>query len=481
MTFRTLDQAAADFGGDLTGKTALVRVDLNVPLEREGRDVPRVTDDTRLAAVAPTIQYLSKAGAKVVLLAHFDRPKGERVPEMSLKWVAGPLATAIGQRVALAYDCIGDTAKAMVEALQPGEVGILENVRFHKGEEKNDGKFADELAKLGDFYVNDAFSAAHRAHASTEGLARRLPAYAGLSMQRELEALDAALGSPTRPVIGVVGGSKVSTKLDLLKNLVGKLDRLAIGGGMANTFLAAQGHDVGGSLCEHDLADTAREILAEAKAKGCEILLPVDIVVATEVAPGAETRVMGLKGLTADDKILDAGPKTVKALIAAIKKSKTLIWNGPLGVFEVPPFDAATVAAAQAVADLAKAGKLVAVAGGGDTVAALNHAGVAADMTFVSTAGGAFLEWMEGKPLPGVEALSGAPASKTPAKKAAAKKAPAKKPAAKNAAAKAEAAAEAPAAKPKADRKPAAKKAAAEPAAAKPKASRKPAAKKTAT
>jgi phosphoglycerate kinase len=396
MTFRTLDDAS-----DLAGKTALVRVDFNVPMEGG-----RVTDDTRLRAALPTIRRLSEAGAKVALLAHFDRPKGKVVPEMSLKPVVQPLSDLLGAPVRFADDCVGETAKAAVAGLDAGGVILLENVRFHAGEEKNDPVFAAQLAEVGDLYVNDAFSAAHRAHASTEGLARLLPAYAGESMRRELEALDAALGAPQRPVIGIVGGAKVSTKLDLLKNLVGKLDRLAIGGGMANTFLHAQGIDVGGSLAERDMADTAREILAEAEAKGCEILLPHDVVVATEVRPGAETRtVLAREEIGADEKILDAGPLTAERLIKAMTISRTLIWNGPLGVFEVPPFDAATVKAAQAAATLAKAGVLVAVAGGGDTVAALNHAGVADDMTFVSTAGGAFLEWMEGKPLPGVEAL----------------------------------------------------------------------------
>jgi phosphoglycerate kinase len=394
VPFRTLDQA------DAAGKVALVRVDFNVPMEGG-----RVTDDTRLRAAMPTISALREKGAKVVLLAHFGRPKGERVAEMSLQPVVEPLARLLGAPVAFADDCIGETARAAVADMQPGGVLLLENVRYHKGEEKNDPALADALAELGDVYVNDAFSAAHRAHASTEGLARRLPAYAGESMRRELEALDAALGTPKRPVLGIVGGSKVSTKLDLLKNLVSKLDRLAIGGGMANTFLYAQGKDVGGSLCEKDLAETAREIMAEAEAKGCELLLPVDVVIATEVKPGAEARTEGLEGLSPDDKILDAGPETVARLIAAMNESNTLIWNGPLGVFEIPPFDAATVAAAKAAADHAKAGSLIAVAGGGDTVAALNHAGVVDDFTFVSTAGGAFLEWMEGKALPGVEAL----------------------------------------------------------------------------
>ncbi|KQY84681.1 phosphoglycerate kinase [Brevundimonas sp. Root1423] len=396
MTFRTLDDAPS-----LAGETALVRVDFNVPMEGG-----RVTDDTRLRVALPTINKLRDAGAKVALLAHFDRPKGQRVQSMSLQPVVDDLEHLLGAPVRFANDCVGDEAKAVLADLDAGGVVLLENVRFHGGEEKNDPAFAKQLAELGDLYVNDAFSAAHRAHASTEGLARLLPAYAGESMRRELDALDAALGKPQKPVIGIVGGAKVSTKLDLLKNLVGKLDRLAIGGGMANTFLFAQGIDIGGSLAEKDMAETAREIMAEAQAQGCELLLPVDMVVATEVKPGAAARtVRAGDPLSADDKILDAGPETVARLTAAMDASKTLIWNGPLGVFEVPPFDAATVAAAKYAAELTRAGKLVAVAGGGDTVSALNHAGVSDDMTFVSTAGGAFLEWMEGKPLPGVEAL----------------------------------------------------------------------------
>ncbi len=400
MTFRTLDDAAKSDGG-LAGKTALVRVDFNVPME-DGK----VTEDTRLRVALPTINKLRDAGARVALLAHFDRPKGKVVPSMSLQPVVDDLELLLGAPVRFATDCVGDEARAMIADLPLGGVVLLENVRFHAGEEANDPAFAAQLAELGDVYVNDAFSAAHRAHASTEGLARLLPACAGESMRRELDALDAALGNPQKPVIGIVGGAKVSTKLDLLKNLVGKLDRLAIGGGMANTFLFAQGIDIGGSLAERDMAETALEILAEAKARGCEILLPVDFVVATEVKPGAAARpVAAGQSLSADDKILDAGPATVARLTAAIDASKTLIWNGPLGVFEVPPFDAATVAVAHHVAARTRGGHLVAVGGGGDTVAALHHAGVADDMTFVSTAGGAFLEWMEGKPLPGVEAL----------------------------------------------------------------------------
>jgi phosphoglycerate kinase len=396
MTFRTLDDAK-----DLAGKTALVRVDFNVPMEGG-----KVTDDTRLRVALPTIQRLRDAGAKVALLAHFDRPKGQRVASMSLRPIVQPLEKLLGAPVRFADDCIGPDAVEAIRDLDAGGVVLLENVRFHAAEEANDPVFAQKLAGLGDLYVNDAFSAAHRAHASTEGVAHHIPAYAGESMRRELDALDAALGNPQKPVVGIVGGSKVSTKLDLLKNLVGKLDTLAIGGGMANTFLYAQGVDIGGSLAEKDMADTAREILAEAEAKGCDILLPVDVVVATEVKPGADARTVKTgEALSTEDKILDAGPDTVARLNAAIDGSKTLIWNGPLGVFEVPPFDAATVAAAKHVAERTKAGALIAVAGGGDTVAAVGHAGVSADLTFVSTAGGAFLEWMEGKPLPGVEAL----------------------------------------------------------------------------
>lgn len=397
--FRTLDDAAALLG-TLTGKIALVRVDFNVPM-----DQGTVTDDTRLRAAVPTIQRLRDAGAKVALLAHFDRPKGQVVPSMSLRPVVKPLSDILGAPVRFAEDCIGPAAVEAIEDLDAGGVVLLENVRFHAAEEANDPVFATKLADLGNLYVNDAFSAAHRAHASTEGIAHHLPAFAGESMRRELEALDKALGRPVKPVIGIVGGAKVSTKLDLLQNLVGKLDRLAIGGGMANTFLHAQGHDIGGSLAEKDMAPTAIAIMDEARAKGCELLLPVDVVVATEVKPGAEARVAPLDAIGPDDKILDAGPATVARLEQAIAASKTLIWNGPLGVFEIPPFDKATVQAARETAALASAGTLVAVAGGGDTVAALNHAGVTADMTFVSTAGGAFLEWMEGKPLPGVEAL----------------------------------------------------------------------------
>jgi phosphoglycerate kinase len=383
------------------GKTALVRVDFNVPMQGGA-----VSDDTRLRAALPTIKALQAKGCKVALLAHFDRPKGKIVPEMSLGQIIPALTRVLGDGGTLAYvgDCIGETVKDALDTIPPGGVVLLENVRFHPGEEKNDPEFAKKLAANFDIYVNDAFSAAHRAHASTEGVAHILPAYAGKQMERELDALEAALGTPKRPVLGIVGGAKVSTKLELLQNLIEKLDKLAIGGGMANTFLYAQGVEIGGSLAEKDMADTARQIMAAAKGK-CEILLPVDVVVAKEVKPHVQARMTGLDDIAADEKILDAGEKTVRKLREAMKHSHTLIWNGPLGVFEVPPFDQATVIAAQEAAELAKSGKLVAVAGGGDTVAALNHAGVAGDFTFVSTAGGAFLEWMEGKALPGVEAL----------------------------------------------------------------------------
>src|SRR5579859_998028 len=365
----------------------------------------KITDDTRLRAALPTIARLRDGRAKVILLSHFDRPKGARVPSMSLAPIAQPLSDLVGRDVRFVDDCVGDRVAQAVSAMREGDVILLENLRFHPGEEKNDAAFAAALAANGDLYVNDAFSAAHRAHASTEAVAHILPAYAGEAMRRELEALEAALGSPTRPVMGIVGGSKVSTKLDLLNNLVAKLDRLAIGGGMANTFLYAQGHEVGASYCEKGLADTAREIMARAEANRCELLLPIDIVVAERAAPGEAARVRELDEIDEDERILDAGPKSIARLEGAMDASQTLIWNGPLGVFEVPPFDAGTTAAARHAAALAKAGRLIAVAGGGDTVAALNHAGVADDFTFVSTAGGAFLEWMEGKTLPGVAAL----------------------------------------------------------------------------
>ena len=394
MGFRTLDEA------EVSGRRALVRVDFNVPMEDGG-----VADDTRLKAALPTIQDLRGRGARVILLSHFDRPKGKRVPSMSLRPLAEPLSRLIGAPVAFADDCIGPDARAAVDKLSDGDVLLLENLRFHAGEEANDPTFAKALAALGDLYVNDAFSAAHRAHASTEGVAHLLPAYAGRAMQRELEHLEKALGTPQRPVMGIVGGAKVSTKLDLLENLVGKLQFLAIGGGMANTFLFAQGHDVGSSLCEKDMADTARAILDKAEAARCRILLPTDVVVADKLEPGVAARTIPLDKIGPDDRIFDVGPNSLVQILDAMSESKTLVWNGPLGVFEVPPFDKGTVAAARHAAALAKSGKLVAVAGGGDTVAAMNAAGVTDDLTFVSTAGGAFLEWMEGKTLPGVAAL----------------------------------------------------------------------------
>jgi phosphoglycerate kinase len=387
MAFRTLDQV------DLRGKRALVREDFNVPMQ-DGK----ITDDTRLRSAIPTIDLLRKGGARVILISHFDRPKGKRVPSMSLRPIVEPLSKLLGVDVAFADDCIGEVAERAVGHL-------MENLRYHAGEEANDMGFAKSLAVLGDLYVNDAFSASHRAHASIEAIAHLLPAYAGEDMRRELAALDKALGHPQRPVMGIVGGSKVSTKIELLNHLVGKLDKLAIGGGMANTFLYAQGWEVGASYCEKDLADEARAIVRNAGRNHCELLLPIDIVVGEQAQPGAAARVRGLGEMDEHERILDAGPETVERLNHAMDVSKTLIWNGPLGVFEVPPFDKGTLAAARHAAALAKAGKLVAVAGGGDTVSALNAAGVYGDFTFVSTAGGAFLEWMEGKVLPGVAAL----------------------------------------------------------------------------
>jgi phosphoglycerate kinase len=386
--------------GNLTGKTALVRVDFNVPMENG-----LVTDDTRLRAAVDTVQTLRTQGAKVALLAHFGRPKGERVAEMSLAPIAGAFGKVLGANVSFIADCKGEHVKQAIAELEPAGVILLENTRFYAGEEKGDLELAKEIAALGDIYVNDAFSAAHRKHVSTAVLATLLPAYAGVNMEAELDALDKALGTPERPVLAVVGGAKVSSKIDLLKNLVTQVDSLAIGGGMANTFLAAQGISVGKSLCEHDLAETAREIMNVAEQNNCEILLPVDVVVAKDFKAHAEHRTCATNEVAEDEMILDAGVKTVAQLVAAMGKSKTLVWNGPLGAFEMTPFDKATVAAAQAAGIRASEGKLVAVAGGGDTVAALNHAEAAEEFTFVSTAGGAFLEWMEGKPLPGVEAL----------------------------------------------------------------------------
>ncbi|UWQ15597.1 phosphoglycerate kinase [Aliiroseovarius sp. M344] len=395
MTWKTLDDM------ELDGKVVLTRVDINVPVENG-----QVTDDTRIQRILPTIRDILAAGGKPVLLAHFGRPKGQRVPDMSLSVVRPALEVALGSPVKFAEDCIGGPAKKAVAALQSGDVLLLENTRFHEGETKNDGSFAASLAALGNVYCNDAFSAAHRAHASTEALARLLPSCAGRLMQAELSALEAALGAPERPLVAVVGGAKVSTKLDLLGNLVGRVNALVIGGGMANTFLAAQGIDVGKSLAEHDMADTARAILEKAEDKGCQIVLPSDVVVAREFAAGAENEVVAVNACPSDAMILDAGPATVARIAEVFEQAKTLIWNGPLGAFEIEPFDAATNAAAQKAAQLSAAGSLVSVAGGGDTVAALNKADAAKDFTYISTAGGAFLEWMEGKELPGVAALS---------------------------------------------------------------------------
>jgi phosphoglycerate kinase len=392
-SFRTLDDL------NPAGLRVLVRVDLNVPVENGV-----VSDATRLERILPTIRDIASRGGKVILLAHFGRPKG-RDPKESLGPIAAALASHLGQPVAFAANCIGSVAAAAVAAMQPGDVLCLENTRFHAGEEKNDPAFVAALAALGDVYVNDAFSAAHRAHASTEGLAHVLPACAGRTMQAELEALDKALGKPARPVMAIVGGAKVSTKLELLGNLVSKVDVLVIGGGMANTFLSARGLDVGKSLCEHDLVATAREIEAKAKAAGCEIMLPIDVLAAKEFKAHPGHRIADVSDIAADEMILDAGPKSIEAVIVRLQTMRTLVWNGPFGAFELEPFDTATVAVAKAAAALTRSGKLVCVAGGGDTVSAMNHAGVGDDMTYISTAGGAFLEWLEGKPLPGVEAL----------------------------------------------------------------------------
>jgi phosphoglycerate kinase len=393
--FKTLDDM------DLDGKRVLVRGDLNVPVA-DGN----VTDATRIERLAPTLNELCGKGAKVIVMSHFGRPKGKVMPEMSLGPVVPVLSTALGGKaVAFARDCIGPEAAAVVDKLEPGAVALLENLRFHPGEEANDAGFAGELAKLGEIYVNDAFSAAHRAHASTEAIARLLPAAAGRAMQAELEALTAALEKPTHPVIALVGGAKVSSKLDVLGNLVARVDAIIIGGGMANTFLHARGVEVGASLCEHDLADTVREIEAKAKAAGCEILLPVDGVVAAKFEAGAPAQTVAIDAVPSDMMILDVGPDSVAELNARLADCRTLLWNGPLGAFEISPFDAGTVAVAREAGHLTRAGNMVSVAGGGDTVAALNHAGVAGEFSYVSTAGGAFLEWLEGKVLPGVAAL----------------------------------------------------------------------------
>ena len=395
MAFRTLDDL------DVKGKRVLVRADLNVPI-KDGV----VTDATRIARQAPTIKELADKGAKVIVLSHFDRPKGKVVPSMSLKVLVQPLSDAVGRKVAFADDCIGPKAEAAVAALKDGDVLLLENTRFHKGEEENDAGMAKHLAALGDIFVNDAFSAAHRAHASTEGVARLLPNAAGRSMQAELSHLEKALGNPERPLLAVVGGAKVSTKIALLENLVARVETLVIGGAMANTFLAAEGVKVGKSLYEPDHMETARKIIHAANESGAAILLPTDVVVAREFKAGAAHRICPVSDIGADEMVLDVGPDSIKAFENRLVGTRTLVWNGPFGAFETQPFDAGTVAAARAVADATKKGQLLSVAGGGDTVAALAHAGVEGDFTYVSTAGGAFLEWLEGKSLPGVDALT---------------------------------------------------------------------------
>ena len=396
MTVRLLD------GVDVRGKRVLLRADLNVPV-RDGK----ISDLTRIERLSPTIKELSGNGARVIVCSHFDRPKGKRVPEMSLRPMADALGTVLGKPVAFAEDCVGEAAASAVAALKDGDVLVLENTRFHVGEEKNDPAFAKDLAANADLFVNDAFSAAHRAHASTEGVAKLLPSYAGRLMQEELAALDSALGTPQRPVAAIVGGSKVSTKLELLGNLVGKVDVLVIGGAMANTFLAAKGLDVGKSLQEPDMHGTARDIVSKAEDAGCTIVLPSDLVVAREFKANASTETVAAAAVPGDAMALDVGPNTVLELIGRLPTLRTLVWNGPLGAFETPPFDAATVALAKAVADATDAGTLRSVAGGGDTVAALRQAGVSERMSYVSSAGGAFLEWLEGKTLPGVKALEG--------------------------------------------------------------------------
>jgi phosphoglycerate kinase len=394
MPFRTLDSL------DAAGKRVLVRADLNVPV-RDGK----ITDLTRIERLSPTIRELSAKGAKVIVLSHFDRPKGKRVPEMSLRPMADALSHVLNRPVAFADDCIGPAAEAAISRMTGGDVLVLENTRFHAAEEKNDSAFSAALAALADAFVNDAFSAAHRAHSSTEGIAHLLPAYAGRLMQAELEALHAALGNPERPVAAIVGGSKVSTKLELLGNLVTKVNVLVIGGAMANTFLAAQGKSVGKSLQEAEMHETARDIMRSAAAAKCEVVLPVDAVVATEFRPNPPTQTVSVDAVPPDSMILDVGPSAVASLIARLPSLKTLVWNGPLGAFETPPFDAATVALAKAVAEATERGKLRSVAGGGDTVSALRQAGVIEQFSYVSSAGGAFLEWLEGKTLPGVAAL----------------------------------------------------------------------------
>lgn len=396
MAFRTLDDL-----GDIKGKRALVRVDLNVPMA-DGR----VTDETRMRALVPTVLELANKGAKVLLLAHFGRPKGAKHSEMSVSMVLDALQQVLGREIMFVPEIAGDVVRQSLGILADGDIALLENTRFWSGEEKNDPELARAVAANGDFYVNDAFSAAHRAHMSTEGLAHVLPAYAGRAMEAELKALQAALGAPEHPVAAVVGGAKVSTKLDVLNNLVTQVDHLIIGGGMANTFLAARGVNVGKSLCEHELADQANAIMDAADSAGCTVHLPYDVVTSREFRANPPIRTVNVHEVAADEMILDVGPAAVEALADVLKNCRTLVWNGPLGAFEIEPFDAATVSLARTAAALTHEGSLVSVAGGGDTVAALAHAGVTEDFTFVSTAGGAFLEWMEGKPLPGVDALN---------------------------------------------------------------------------
>ena len=391
--FRTLDQA------DVRGKRVLVRVDFNVPVENG-----KVADLTRIERVAPTIREIAARGGKVILISHFGRPKGFD-PKQSLKPFAPAIAEVLGRPVAFAEDCVGEKARTAVDAMRAGDVLCLENTRFHRGEEKNDPAFVAELAALGDIFVNDAFSVAHRAHASVAGLGRKLPTYAGRTMQDELDALGKVLETPIRPLAAIVGGAKVSTKLDLLGSLLAKVDILLIGGGMANTFLAALGHPVGKSLCEHELLPTAREIMAKARDRKREIVLPADAVAAKAFAANAPSRVVAVDGVADDEMILDIGPRSVEHVCSVLARVKTLVWNGPFGAFELEPFDNGTVEVAEAAAELTAAGKLISVAGGGDTVAALNGAGVTERLTYVSTAGGAFLEWLEGKALPGVEVL----------------------------------------------------------------------------
>ncbi|WP_343560635.1 phosphoglycerate kinase [Kiloniella sp. b19] len=393
--FQTIDDL------DLSGKRVLVRVDFNVPM-KDGE----ITDNSRIVRAVPTIRDLQAKGARVVLMAHFGRPKGKVVPEMSLAPVVAGVSGALdGDTVHFSPDTIGPNAAAVIEAVEPGEVVLLENLRFHAGEEANEAGFVSALAELGDVYVNDAFSAAHRAHASTEGLAKALPAAAGRLMQTELEHLEQALGQPKRPVAALVGGAKVSTKLDLIGNLIDRVDLLVIGGGMANTFLNAQGLSVGRSLCEHEMADTARDILAKAKAAGCDVILPSDVVVAETLAEGVTTAVVDVSSVPGDQMILDAGSQSAEEIKSRLMTCRTLVWNGPLGCFETEPFDRATNEVARFAAEQTKKGELLTVAGGGDTVSALSHAGVSGDFSYISTAGGAFLEWLEGKTLPGVKAL----------------------------------------------------------------------------